>query len=589
LNTPLDAPELIQQALLRPLVRINQAGYLPDGPKRATVITDAKTPLGFRVASGDGRVVHAGATVVWSGPSAFAAHTIDFSSLEQTGDGFTIDVDGGATSEKFRIQHTAYDGLFGDALRFFYAQRSGIEISDVVMPGYGRPAGHIGVSPNQGDTAVAGWTGAAAAALYPGWTLARPLDVSGGWYDAGDHGKYVVNGGLSAALLLAAEELLDRHSVDVHSHVPPGPTLLEEALWEVDWMTRMQVPAGEPYAGLAFHRIHDDHWTPLPLAPHDDPARRVLHRPSTAAGLNLAAVAAHASRCVRATRPEYARRLLNAAERAYDAAHREPLVLAPDDRGANGGGPYNDDDVTDEFYCAATELYLTTGGERFRADVLNSPCHVADVFDPDGFDWDTVAAFARLDLATNAASRLPDTDQVRASVVAAADRLLALQAGQVWDQPYDPSDGWDWGSNGRIANNLIVMASAHDLTGDARYGHGFMNGIGYLFGRNPTGISFVTGYGSRYSHRQRVRHFGQALDPSFPPPPPGSLAGGAASKSYDGFPGDPRFSGLPAQLCYVDEPTSETTNDVCIRWNASLVWVAAYLLRLNQGWDTHGA
>jgi hypothetical protein len=43
-------------------------------------------------------------------------------------------------------------------------------------------------------------------------------------------------------------------------------------------------------------------------------------------------------------------------------------------------------------------------------------------------------------------------------------------------------------------------------------------------------------------------------------------------------PGDPRFAGLPDELHYVDEPTSETTNDVCIRWNAPLVLVAARLL-----------
>ena len=28
------------------------------------------------------------------------------------------------------------------------------------------------------------------------------LDVTGGWYDAGDHGKYVVNGGISVWTLM---------------------------------------------------------------------------------------------------------------------------------------------------------------------------------------------------------------------------------------------------------------------------------------------------------------------------------------------------------------------------------------------------
>jgi endoglucanase len=94
--------------------------------------------------------------------------------------------------------------------------------------------------------------------------------------------------------------------------------------------------------------------------------------------------------------------------------------------------------------------------------------------------------------------------------------------------------------------------------------------------RNAHGLSFVTGHGTDTAHRQRVRHFGHALDPAFPPPPPGSLAGGPAGKRYEGFPFDPRFEDLPGQFCYVDEPTSETTNDVCIRWNAALVWMATF-------------
>ena len=40
---------------------------------------------------------------------------------------------------------------------------------------------------------------------------------------------------------------------------------------------------------------------------------------------------------------------------------------------------------------------------------------------------------------------------------------------------------------------------------------------------------------------------------------------------------DPRLVGRPPQCCYLDEPTSETTNDVCIRWNAPLAAVAHYL------------
>ena len=100
-----------------------------------------------------------------------------------------------------------------------------------------------------------------------------------------------------------------------------------------------------------------------------------------------------------------------------------------------------------------------------------------------------------------------------------------------------------------------------------------------VLGCNALGQSYVTGYGTDFTCHQRTRHFAHDLDPSFPPPPSGALAGGPTSKDHPGFPSDARLAGLPPQRCYLDESTSETTNDVCIRWNAPLVWMAAFLTR----------
>jgi endoglucanase len=520
--------DLAAAALARPRVRVNQVGYPIGGPKAATVLTDATAPIPF-VVVGAGRPV-------WRGLSSPGPlPVLDFSGCRATGT-FVVEA-GGFASHPFLIAGDPYAGLLGDALRFFYAQRSGIAVDDAVLPGYGRPAGHAGVPPNQGDTDVDG------------------LDLSGGWYDAGDHGKYVTSGALPASMLLAAHERypgLPR---------PPGPSLLDEARWQLDWLLRMQVPPGRPHAGLAYHRLHDDVWTALPMWPHLDPVRRVLHPPSTTAGLHLAAAAAHAARL----EPAY----LPAARAAWEAAVREPTLLAPDDAGGRGGGAYPDADPTDDHYWAAAELYLTTGEARFREALLRSPRHTAPL---GAVEWDDLTAYARIELAL--ATDLPG---VRDSVVARADELLAVQAGQPYGQPYAPADGWDWGSVGRILGLLLILAAAHRLTGAARFRDGLLGGLDYVFGRNPVGLSYVTGWGTESAHRQRSRHFANALDPSFPPPPRGSVAGGPASKDYPGWPRDPRFAGLPDQLCYVDEPDSETTNDVCIRWNAPLVLLAAHL------------
>ena len=520
--------DLAAAALARPRVRVNQVGYRVDGPKAATVLTDRTAPIPFAL-------VGAGRTV-WRGLSSPGPlPVLDFSGCRATGT-FVVEA-GGFASHPVPIVDDPYPGLLGDALRFFYAQRSGIAIDDAVLPGYGRPGGHAGVPPNRGDTEVDG------------------LDLSGGWYDAGDHGKYVTSGALPASMLLAAHERYPGRPV------PPGPSLLDEARWQLDWLARMQVPPGRPHAGLAYHRLHDDAWTALPMWPHLDPARRVLHPPSTTAGLQLAAAAAHAARLV----PAY----LPAARAAWQAALREPALPAPDDAGRHGGGPSPDADPTDDHYWAATELYLTTGEAQFREAVLRSPRHAAPL---GAVEWDDLTAYARIELAL--ATDLPG---VLDSVVARADELLAVQATQPYGQPYAPTDGWDWGSVGRILGLLLILAAAHRLTGAARFRYGLLRGLDYVFGRNPVGLSYVTGWGTETAHRQRVRHFAHALDPSFPPPPRGSVAGGPASKDYPGWPRDPRFAGLPDELCYVDEPDSETTNDVCIRWNAPLVLLAAHL------------
>jgi endoglucanase len=477
-------------------------------------------------------------------------------------------------SHRFRIAPDLYEPLARDAFGLFYLLRSGLPIDERRAPGYGHPAGHAGIPPNKGDTAVPAWTGPEAERLYPGWAPTGRFDVSGGWYDAGDYGKYTVSGSIAVWQLLSILELLRR--VPSRRVVLAQSTVESECRWQLDWLLRMQVPPGQPLAGMGFHRVHGTAWSPMPGWPHQDPTFRVLHRPSTAATLHIAAVAAQAARLLRTTDVEYADRLLTAARAAHHAAHVYPELIAPDDEGRFGGGPYGDQQLGDDFYWAAAELWLATGEDHFRSEVLSSTLHTAEVFDVHGFDFDRVAGPARLDLALDGVD-LPDHDRIVDSVRQGALRILKLQQEQPWGQPYAPLDGWAWGSNGRVLNNLVALARAADITGDAGFYDAVITGIDYILGRNALGQSYVTGYGTDSTTHLRTRQFGHDLDPSLPPPPPGALAGGANSTETPGFPSDQRLRGLPPQCCYLDEPTSETTNDICIRWNAPLAYLAMYL------------
>ena len=533
-------------------------GYLPGRPMQATLVWDGGDPVDFAVRDRADTVVHNGRSQPWptrpEPTSGLRVHVLDFTGLAAQGAGYRIEA-AGHSSHPFSVGHQLYAPLARDAVRFFTLMRCGTAIDH---PGYERPAGHLG------DRSVPTVAGAGD----------RRYDVSGGWYDAGDFGKYVTSGAIAAWQLLSTLDLLGASASDGASSSDGAgdsdgagavrDSVVGECRWQLDWLLRMQVPAGEPLAGMAFHRVHGTEWPPLPCWPHEDPTTRVLHPPSTAATLHLAAAAAHGARLLQAIDGGYASRLLAAARTAYDAAHRHPALIAPDDQGRFGGGPYGDDDLSDDFYWAAAELWLATGEDRYLAE------YPADAFDPAGFDFNRVAAPAQLDLALAGGIG-------HDRILRAADRLLDLQARQPWGQPYAPADGWDWGSNGRILNNLVVLAVAHLVSDDPGYHDAVAAGMDYLLGRNALGQSYITGYGVDFTRHQRTRQFGHSLDPAFPPPPPGAVAGGANSKPVEGFFYDPRLLGLPPQCCYLDEPTSEVTNDVCIRWNAPLAWVATYL------------
>ncbi|WP_432832179.1 glycoside hydrolase family 9 protein [Dactylosporangium sp. CA-092794] len=567
-----------------PRVRANQVGYLADGPKRATVVTEATTPLPWQLRTAGGALV-AGGTTTPRGvdpTSGQNVQTADFSAYHSQGNGLTLSVDG-ETSVPFDIgANASYEKLRADALSWFYTQRSGIAIDNAIAPGYGRAAGHLGVAPNQGDTDVP---------CQPGVCDYR-LDVRGGWYDAGDHGKYVVNGGIATYQLLSAFERTkvaasarpDRLA-DATLRLPERgnrvPDVLDEARWELEFMLRMQVPAGQPLAGMVHHKVHDQNWTGLPLDPAADPQPRELHPPSTAATLNLAATAAQGARLFQPYDPAFAARLLTAARTAYAAALAHPAIYASTADG-NGGGTYDDADVTDEFYWAAAELYLSTGERQYRDAVTASPWHTADVFKPEGFSWQFTATAGRLDLAT-VPSGLPDRTRVRQSVVDAARKYLATERANPYGIAYAPTSGkFDWGSNSAVLNNLVVVATAYDLTGAADYRDGVVGGMDYLLGRNALNQSYVTGYGERSSHNQHTRIYAHQLNPALPNPPSGSLAGGPNSSIQDPV-ASKLLAGCAPQFCYVDDINSWSTNEIAINWNSTLSWVASFVADQSEG------
>ena len=596
LNVSANEPALAQ-APEPAAVHMSQVGFQTGGRKIAVLPTEAAAPLPWRVLDAAGETVLSGVSESFGADAASgeAVHRLDFSALDRAGEGYRLIVQD-AESRPFSIGERPWAGLARNAAAYFYQNRSGIEISPahVERPDLARPAAHV-------DETLTCFSGEDMNGnVWPG--CGYSLNVGGGWYDAGDHGKYVVNGGIALWTLLNAHERFGAAVFPDGALALPEagnglPDLLDEARWQMEFMLAMQVPEGarlsvpvgrvgrgEPLtfteidaSGMAHHKAHDAYWTPLPQAPHDDPAPRFLYAPSTAATLNLAAVAAQCARLWRDVDAAFSDRCLTAARRAFAAAERNPEIYAVGS--FHGGGNYGDADVSDEFYWAAAELYAATGEAAYADSLRASPHFPASAGAAANIAWPAVATLGDITLATVETGLPPnDVGRARAALIAAADGYLATRDGEGYAIPFGAGD-YTWGSNGDLMNRAMVLAVAHDLTGEARYRDGVVDAVDYVLGRNVLDQSYVSGWGARPMMNPHHRFWAHMSDPAWPLPPAGALSGGANSRSMADPVAQAMRGTCAPQTCWADHIESYAMNEVAINWNAPLVWVAGWLER----------
>ena len=276
----------------------NQIGYFPDCRKQATLISDETDAVDFSLCDESGKEIMPGASDLWARirtPAIRCTFWISQSLKKQEQTRFrqgTLPVGNLPSAEQ-----KSTPAYISHASAYFYQNRSGIAgesqyITSGDAAALARSAGH------SNDTAR----------ITTDWddlqSNGGSQDVSGGWYDAGDHGKYVVNGGIALWMMQNQyERAVSRKTrnsyTDDTMQIPEQqngyPDLLDEARWEMEWMLKMIVQDGT-YQGMAYHKVHDIKWTALGMAPADDQEERILKPPTTCATLNLAACAAQAAR-----------------------------------------------------------------------------------------------------------------------------------------------------------------------------------------------------------------------------------------------------------------------------------------------------
>lgn len=542
-------------------IKVDQAGYLPAAPKIAAVVSKAPV-LAFSVRRADNNAqVYSGtlspaAADADSGDSVQAA---DFSKLDKPGR-YYLDVPGAGRSWEFTIGPDAYDRAFYLAMRSYYGQRCNIAVDlGPEFPGFRHDACHL------------------EGAYHASSGKSGPKKPSGGWHDAGDYGRYVVNSGISTGTLLWAWELYSDRLRNLKLKIPESgngtPDILNEIRWNLQWMLSMQDTDGG-----VWHKQTSERFCAFVMPEKDALVSYVIgtggapYKSACATG-DFVAVMAIAGRVYRPFDAKFAARCLQAALDAWAWLEMNPEVLFRNPAGV-GTGEYGDRDCADERLWAAAELFRTTSDDVYsRYFLANYEAFRPTVRADDPPNWGDVAAMG---LWTYALARGADADAtgaIRQDSLKAADQIVERSARHPYRISLTAKD-YVWGSNAVAANYGVQLLVANAMKADPRYVQAALDNLHYLLGRNTFSLSWVTQVGANPFRHPHHRPSGADNNPE---PWPGLLAGGPNGHKQD--PAMEKLPDLPPARMYLDEQDSYATNEVAINWNAPLVFLLAGVMR----------
>jgi endoglucanase len=543
-------------------IKVDQVGYLPDAAKLAVVTMAAKT---FEVKRASDNVTVFHGRLGPATPDTDTGDSVqvaDFSKLHETGN-YYLEVPGVGRSWTFSIRSDLYLRTYYLTMRAFYGQRCGTTVDlGPEFPGYKHAACHL-----KGE-------------FHSSSGKQGQRDNIGGWHDAGDYGRYVVNSGIATGTLLWAWEIYGSKLKSIKLNIPVSgngtPDFLNEVRWNLEWMLKMQDDDGgvwhkqtsEQFPG--FVMPEDDHLTSEVIGTGEAPYK------STCATADLAAVAAIAARLYQPFDAKFAERNLVAARQAWLWTEKFPNVTFKNPQGISTG-EYGDSNCSDERLWAAAELWRTTGEPVYDDYFLKHYAEFRPSLEaPSRENWKDVAAMG---LWTYALSTRQGAD---AKAVADIRERTAVAGRTIVEHteknPYRVSlqtGDYVWGSNGVAANYGMELLVANALAPNPSFVEGALDNLHYLLGRNTFSISWVTQVGENPYHHPHHRPSGADKNAE---PWPGLLSGGPNAGRQDvalkKLP-----EGLPPARVYVDAQESYASNEIAINWQAELVFLLAGALR----------
>jgi endoglucanase len=531
-------------------IRLNQVGYYPSTIKKAIVVNSVSATFELRDTTGkkvyDGKLEEAG---TWD-KSGEQVKIADFSAFTTVGC-YTLFVTDKGESFRFLIKSGVYRDALKAALKSYYFQRCSMPLDAKYAGVYARASGHPDTvcyfHPSTGHT-----------------TGTKPSPK--GWYDAGDYNKYIVNTGISLGMMFDLAELFPNSIPDGFTDIPESGNkvsdLLDEMRFELDWVLTMQDKDGG-----VFNKLTNLSFDAFEM-PDKATAKRYFVGKSTTAALDFAANTAQASRVYKTTNKEYAQKLLAASESAFEWALKHPSIIFENPKDVSTGG-YGSKTFSDEFFWAASELYVSTANKKYLAEVQKYK--LALEF-PVGENWRQYVRNMGYYRLADDACPLPSSEKekYRKDITGQADLLLQKMS----KIPYHiPVDDFQWGSNSDVLDASMLFCLAWKTSKDKKYLDAIVETTDYIFGKNATGYCFITSLGSKSP--MNIHHRPSGSD-GIVQPIPGLLVGGPNRFLQDTGSGAKYASKEPAK-CYTDMMASYASNEVAINWNAPLVFVLGFL------------
>jgi endoglucanase len=533
---------------------LNQLGYLPASAKQVTVRCSGavdRHDRHFHVRSVESnRVVFKGSVsrAISDPASGDQIVTADFSKLHVPGM-YRLEM-GGCASDPFPVANHAYANALKVTMRGYYGQRCGCAVD--LGGGYRHAACHGAGAYH----ATAGKSG--------------PLANHGGWHDAGDYGRYIVNSGLSTGTLLWAWELytpaLHSLSLDIPESGGKVPDYLAEVRWNLEWMLQMQ-----DMDGGVWHKQTSEHFSAF-IMPEDDALTSYVigtgSEPykSTCATGDFAAVMAIAARCYGPYDAVFAQQCLVAARQAWAWAKGHPDVIFENPPSVGTGG-YGDEQCGDEVVWASAELWRTTGEAEFEQAFLAKVPPVLTVTEP---DWANVISMAYW---TYALAPKPGNSEVKKRIRNATAKAAELLIERSKESGYGNTlalTDYIWGSNGVAGNQSLLLLVADHFHHDKTMRSIALNNLHYMVGRNCLGVSWVTHLGVRpFEHP----HHRPSVADKIVAPWPGLLSGGPNAHGGDAVAN--AMPKRPPMRMWLDDERAYSLNEIAINWNAPLVFLLA--------------